>query len=207
MAIVETKVWTRANTATTFFKDANPNGIVTTIRSAEIYQTLINNGNYSVVTTYPDTTGNLQMQEVSTYQDFATFSSIDTNRGINLDAEFIAYHNEHELEFPPVPGYANVSYSLTGYDDPFHVTTTYNFPTENDPYIAVMTRSLEIAYDHKGKLADTIVGNTSITVVHQYTNAGDYTDNLFNDLLAYVPQLATKNATRTITYTAGTYTK
>lgn len=204
MAIVETKLWTRANVSVPFFKEANPNGIVTTIRSSEVYQTLINNGNYSVVTTYPDTTANLQMREVSTYQDLATFSSIDTNRGINLDTAFLTYAEDHQ---PGDLTSGDQPYTLTGIPDPFYVTTVYHFPTENDSYIPIMTQSLEIAYDHKGKLVDMVVTSNSITVIHQYNDATDYSQHLFNDLRAYVPQLAEKNATRTITFTDGTYTK
>ena len=202
MEIVETKVWTRANVSVPFFKEANPGGVVTSVKNS--YQSLVDNGKFTIVTTYPDTTGNLQMREVSTYADFATIGTIDTHRNIALDTAYLTYAEDHQ---PSDLTTGDQLYSFTGIDDPFYVTTVYTFPTENDSYIPIMTQSLEIAYDHKGKLVDMVVTTNSITLIHQYNNATDYTQHLFNDLRAYVPQLAEKNATRTITYTDGTYTK
>lgn len=206
MAIVETKIKTRPRANVEFFSNSPESGaIISGIKST--VQDLYDDGKYSKVETYPDTVGNLELKQVNTFADLDTFGRIDTSKGIELDIAFINYYDQNDFSHPPEPQMANVYYKLEGIDDPFHVSTVYNFPTENDSYISVMTRSLEIAYDHKGKLVDTIVTSNSITVVHQYNNAEDFTATHYKDLLAYVPQLSAKNASRTITYTSGTYTK
>ena len=206
MAIVETKVKVRPTASKEFFSntpEASP--IIAGIKAS--VQDLYDSGKYTKVETYPDTVGNLELKQINTFADFETFGRIDTSKGITLDTAFINYYSEEDFSHPAEPTIANVYYKLEGIDSTFYATTVYSFPTENDSYIPIMTRSLEIAYDHKGKLVDTIVTSNSITVVHQYNNAEDFTATHFKDLLAYVPQLSAKNATRTITYTDGTYSK
>ena len=204
MAIVETKTKTRPNASVEFFRNASPAVAATQAALAPLKSA----GKIVVEYTYPDTFANLHQTETMTIDSLETFGLMDTAKTIEFDKSFIDYYDTHEFEhyFVNADGVGD-RYTLTGIPDPFYCTTVYNFPTENDAYIAIMARSLEIAYDHKGKLVDTIVTTNSITVVHQYNDATDFKINHYNDLLAYVPQLATKNATRTITYTSGTYTK
>ena len=198
MAIVETKIKARPNTNVEFFPNSE-SAEKTAMRTS--IQPLKDTGKYTVVYSYPDTVGNLQLSEVSTFDSLETFGLVDTAKGIAFDNSFLTYYDTHELSV------TSMQYSLTGIDNPFYLNTTYNFPTDNDPYIPTMTQSLEIAYDHLGKLVDLIVTSNSVSVIHQFNNATDFSESHFRDLLAYVPQLAEKNATRTITYTDGTYTK
>jgi hypothetical protein len=204
MAIVETKLKVRPTANVEFF---NSSGNVEITNMRNTIQSLFDAGKVVQEKSYPDTVGNLQLQEINTFDNLDTFGQVDTAKGIPFDKAFMDWYDTHDYSHPAEPTIANVHYTLTGINSSFYVTTAYNFSTENDYYIPIMTQSLEIAYDHKGKLADMVVTSNSITVVHQYNNDTDFVDTHYKDLLAYVPQLAEKNATRTITYTAGTYSK
>lgn len=206
MTIVETKTKFRSNVEQQFQYEKTTD-LPEAIRVRNFISSLKGTGNYSSEYSYPDTTSNLAIRETSTFASLDIFSQVDTAKDIAFDQEFLNHYAEVNLDHPPESMIGNVGYQLTGIDDPFHVTTVYRFPVENDAYIPVMEQSLNIAYDHKGKLADMIVTSNSITVVHQYNNGEDFVGTHFKDLLAYVPSLSTKNATRTITYTSGTYTK
>lgn len=202
MPIVETKIKFRSNTSQEFYTHGPVKN--------EVFQTSIKPlkeaGLYSMSYTYPDTVGNLVLQQDTTYADLDTFGKVDTFRSIKLDQEFINWQRQQNIQTGTVREIrANIDYKLTGIPDPFHVTTTYNFPIENDTYLPFMERSLKINYNHRGKLADIIVTSNSITVVHQYNSDADYTDNHFKDLMAFVPSLSPRNATRTIKYTDGVY--
>jgi hypothetical protein len=204
MAIVETKNWSRPNSEVEFYYNTGLPGLLAT---QAITNTSKNNGSYVVDITYPDTESNLKLVQTATYSDINTLSQVDTAKGVAMDAEFLSYLSNIGSADVQVTTSNVQFYSLTGIGSSFYCTTVYTFPVDNDPYIPVMEQSLNIAYNHKGKLADLIIGTNTITLVHQYNNDTDFSNNHFNDLLAYVPQLSAKNATRTITYTEGTYTK
>jgi hypothetical protein len=206
MAIVETKNWSRPNSEVEFYYNT---GLPALLATQAITNTSKNNGSYVVDITYPDTESNLKLVQTATYSDINTLSQVDTAKGVAMDAEFLSYlSNIGSVDAQAQATKSNVQYyTLTGISSSFYCTTVYTFPVDNDPYIPVMEQSLNIAYDHKGKLADLIVGTNTLTLVHQYNNDADFSKNHFNDIFSYVPSLATKNATRTITYTEGTYTK
>ena len=187
MAIVDTKILVRPNTSVPFFTDS---GLPARTAAGTALSALSETGKYS--SEYTVSEDQLTQTAVLTCADLETYSAYDTILGIALDCNYITYLEDNGflmLSNTTTPR----AFSNTGIDQPFTATHVYTFPT-NDPTMGIFASSISL----DNTLAVT-VGENTVTVVKQYANSADYTDNIFNDL-QYVKQLHAKGVTRTITY-------
>ena len=203
MTITETRFQRRADTSVPFFSEDTNLPIFTTWQNS--IQPYITAGKASATNITSD--DGLTHTRTFTYDSLETFGEIDTLRSIEVNNEYLNYTKSNsliELDYTQLENRRN-TYQLSGIDQAFKVTTTYTFPAQ-DPatygstsIMLVFANALEHFADGLSKKIDTILDETTITVVHQYNNASDFTDYCYNDLF-FVPQLHEAGATRTIKY-------
>ena len=190
MAIVDTKTVIRPSTSISFFTDT-ATGVPSMSHSGQpALAALKASGNLTIV--YTESNDGLTQTAVLTCADLETYSVYDTALGIELDCNYITYLEDNGFTFLNKDSVTK-PFSNTGIDQPFTATHVYTFPT-NDPTMGIFASSISL----DNTLAVT-VGENTVTVVKQYANSADYTDNIFNDL-QYAKQLHAKGVTRTITY-------
>jgi galactitol-specific phosphotransferase system IIB component len=187
MAIVDIKAVVRLDTNVDFF--AGPAGSPEHSGKAAA-KALIDAGKVTV--NYSLSSDTLTQTQTLTFEDLATYSAYDTALGIELDAMYSAYLTEHGFRFLTKDTTPR-AFSSTGIDHPFTATNVYTFQA-NDPTMSIFASSISLDTD-----ADITVGETTVTVVKQYANSADFSDNIFNDI-KYARQLHDKGVTRTITY-------
>lgn len=203
MTIIETRFQRRSDASIPFFSEETNLPIFTAWQGS--IQSYITDGKASATNTTSE--DGLTHTRVFTYDSLETFSAIDTLRSIEVNNEYLNYTKSNsliELDYTQLENRRN-TYQLSGIDQAFKVTTTYTFPAQ-DPstysqssIMLVFSNALEHFADGLSKKIDTIIDETTITVIHQYNNAADFTDNCYNDLF-FVPQLHEAGATRTIEY-------
>lgn len=193
MAIVDIKKALRPNTSVEFFSstEVKPDGSHSPDHSGKpAAMALINSGKVGVEFSLSD--DQLVQTQILTFQDLETYSQFDTAVGIELDSLFITFVEETNLPVlnnntTPRP------FVNTGIDQPFTATYVYTFQA-NDPTMGIFASSVGL-----DSTLNVTVGDNTVTVVKQYANSADFSDNIFNDL-RYVRQLNEKGVTRTITY-------
>jgi hypothetical protein len=187
MAIVDTKIVIRPNTSVPFYIDSG-----SPIRQAayDAFEPLRASGKYSSV--YTVSGDGLTQTAVITCADLETYSAYETILGIEFDCDYITYLEDNN--FPMLNKNTNPRpFTTTGIDSPFTCTTVYTF-RENDPTMSIFASSVGL-----DSTLNVTVGSNTVTVVKEYANSADFTDNAYVDL-RYTQQLKTKGVTRTITY-------
>jgi hypothetical protein len=187
MAIVDTKVVIRPNTSVPFYIDSG-----SAIRQAvyDEFEALRASGKYT--SEYTVSNDGLTQTAVLTCADLATYSAYDTILSIELDSDYITYLEDNN--FPMLNKTSTPRpFVNTGIDQPFTCTTVYTFQ-DNDPTMSIFASSVGL-----DTTLTVTVGTNTVTVVKQYANSADFTDNAYVDL-RYTQQLKTKGVTRTITY-------
>jgi hypothetical protein len=187
MAIVDTKILVRPNTSVPFFTDS---GLPARTAAGTALSALRETGKYS--SEYTVSEDQLTQTAVLTCADLETYSAYDTILGIALDSEYIAYLEEHDflmLSNTTTPR----AFTSTGIDQPFTATYVYTF-TENDPTMRIFGSAVGLESG-----VTVTVGINTVTVVKQYANSADFSDNFLGEL-KYAQQLHAKGVTRTITY-------
>jgi hypothetical protein len=203
MTITETRFQHRPTTDVPFFNSSLNLPVLTAwISSLQPYLTA-----GTVTKNVTVSSDGLDQTSVFTYDSLETFSAVDTLRSIEESNEYVNYTRTNgliELDSTQLDN-RRQTYQLTGIDQPFTVTTTYTFPPVNpEQYsptqiVAVFSNALETFATGLDKKKNIILDEDVVTIIHQYDNASDFTDNCYNDLF-FVPQLATAGATRTIEY-------
>lgn len=203
MIITETKRNTRPSTDVPFFNTTDAPELTAVLAGVA---PLLESGEATYVKTLSD--DELVQTTVATFNSLEAYNHAENTHTIALDNAYLNYVNSNR--FPTMPDYTQVEnrravYTQTGFTSPFTVTTVYTFPhVEPEDYVpdnimAVFANSVESYPDGLSKRIDLILDENTVTLIHQYNDSADFTDNLYNDLF-YVPQLAEKGVTRTITY-------
>lgn len=185
MAIVDTKIVVRPDTSVPFFTETLPQ-----FAGRAVMQSLKDTGKVTIVLTVSDD-GLTQTNQI-TCVDLDAYSAFDTALDIDLDRQYVQYIADNNFRMLSKDTTPRV-FTNTGIEQPFTATHVYTFQ-ENDPVMNIFAGAVGL---HNG--LTVTVGENTVTVVKQYANSADYTDNMFNDL-QYVKQLYSKGVTRTISY-------
>jgi hypothetical protein len=187
MSIIDIKTVVRPSTSIEFFSgpDGGPDYANKSTTTA-----LKRAGKLTV--SYALSSDQLTQTQTIIFDDLDTYSAYDTAVGIDLDAQYVTYLTNNGFAFlnrnsTPRP------FENTGINQPFTGTYVYTFQA-NDPTMSIFASSVGMDAN-----ANVTVGTNTVTVVKQYANSSDFSDNMFNDI-RYTQQLNEKGVTRTITY-------
>jgi hypothetical protein len=187
MSIVDIKVLIRPNTSVAFF--AGPSGSPAHNGKATA-KALLDAGKVTV--SYALSADQLTQTQTITFDSLETYSQYDTALGIDLDAAFVKYQTDNGFTFLTADS-AIRPFENAGISHPFTGTYVYTFQS-NDPTMSIFASSISLDTN-----ATVTVGANTVTVVKQYANSSDFSDNIFNDM-RYTRQLNDKGVTRTVTY-------
>ena len=206
MAITKTTVTSRPNTTVDFYSVAGraafAAGNASVLPQFQVMhpklKDMINAGTYQLAETVSD--DGLTQTRVVTLSDLAALNTAETAYDIAQAKEFQEYRitNNFSLGSYTTSEQRAAAIAYAGIDAPYTVTTTYTFTSPTDAYIDTFVGGLE-NYEHYSKLTDLVINGANVIVTHQYLNSADQTANQYLDMF-FVPQLAEKNVTRTITY-------
>jgi hypothetical protein len=179
MAIIETKISTRASTDIEFYSDSGLPAVqaaLAGVAGTSFVRTISSDQLVETVTT--------------THADLTAFSATDTNRSLALDAEFVTYMNENSFVTE------HAKYTLTGIDQPFANTITYTLPAGS---AASLSEAIVAAVETKSNLVSVEVHETSVVATLRFDDAEDFTTNFFNDL-KHANEWHSAGVTRAISY-------
>jgi hypothetical protein len=181
MAIINIRVFTRADSATPFFHEttidehtAYLSAISSLVDSGAIVKTNVINENTLTATT--------------TCDSLESFSALDTAVGVAYDNAFVNYMEANNIMFE--------SYTLTGIDQPFTMTTVYTAPSAGLPYFTAFQQGMASS---NNLVSVTATSDTVITAVHQFATADEFTAHGFPDRTS-LTGLQEHEITRDITY-------
>ena len=113
--------------------------------------------------TQSESADGLTLTKFTTYDDFATWSNVQTARDLSFDANFVGqFHVE------------TTSVTYTGLDTPFILTRTYTFTSADNSSERTMLADVSQAYT---RLTSFTATDTVVTVVEEFENGADYQSN------------------------------
>lgn len=198
MAIVETKIETRASTSQPFFND------IFRTEGATIPEVIQN----AITITEPYLTNNLVRNQIRfsedglirthirTYTSLEVYSELDTICGIAFDAAYKQYYSSENFVLPPE---GMQQYVQSGIDAPFTCTTTYTYDPDTISTTYPLFDSFVNIIEVTDKLTEFTNTGTQLIAVHTYDNSADFTETHWKDYF-FVEKLFAANVTRTITY-------
>jgi hypothetical protein len=204
MAIVETKKTIRPNTSIPFFNQSTDPALIASKEAAghvftEVEQTATylkrTTADGSVTNEFITSDNGLLQTTISTFSDLATYSQVDTAKGIALDHAYQQYVDDSLIA--TVLNGTN-QYTQTGIDQPFTCTTTYAYDSDIDSTYPLFESFIAVV-ESSDKLISFVNNGSTITAVHQYLNSEDFTETHWDDY-KFIGALYTGGVTRTITY-------
>ena len=180
--ITETKVFTRMLTEIPW---QDPNRIPGSVPDG--YNHPLKGTKYGL--TISESEDGLTLTKFTTYDDFATWSTVQTARDLRFDANFAGqFHIE------------TTSITYTGLDTPFILTRTYTFTSADNSSERTMLADVSQAYT---RLTSFTATDTVVTVVEEFENGADYQSNYRCDY-QIAEGLLNVGCARTYLYTAKT---
>ena len=139
--------------------------------------------------TQSESADGLTLTKFTTYDDFATWSNVQTARDLRFDANFVGqFHVE------------TISTTYTGLDTPFILTRTYTFTSADSSPERTMLEDISQLYTRLTALTST---DTVVTVVEEFENGSDYKSNYLIDF-HMADDLLNVGCARTYLYAAKT---
>lgn len=203
MAIVETIVLTRPNTAVDFY--SNTESMLLASWRASV-QSLRDSGKFTTVKTLSD--DELVQTMVNTYEDFTAWAEVKGTYTVAYDYERLQYASTNSI---------TSTVNLVGLDAPFTGTTVYTFPSGtavNSPLISSNERVYTSPYGSIVNLLDIVElrsvvdsgilqsltsSDTTVTVVHSYADQDTYKNSKWSDQ-GFLDALVELGVTRTVAY-------
>jgi hypothetical protein len=179
MAIINTRVFTRSDSATPFFHE-------TTTDERTAYLSAISSLVASGAIVNTNVIDENTLTSTSVCDSLESFSALDTAVGIAYDNAFVDYMTTNNILFE--------SYTVTGIDQPFTMTTVYTAP--DSASLNLFQQNIATV---DNLVSVTATSDTALTVVTQYTDTTDFATHGFIDRL-YLAELHAKGITRIITY-------
>lgn len=184
MAIVSKAVYIRSDSSKPFITEANP-------PERQAY-----------LAAYGDRAGTGIINEPVVVDNTLTITiTCDSLESLSVEdnAGSIQY-NKAVVDYLEANGMDFESYTQTGIDSPFTMTTVYTAPSAGIEYF---TTFQNILTNNNTKMTSVSVTDTTITTVHTFDNSADFTEHYqvagFVDQ-PHVENLLTNGFTRTVTY-------
>lgn len=183
--ITETRVFTRILTEIPWWPNRIPGSGLVAWPDGNNHP--LNGTKYNLTQT--ESEDGLTLTKFTTYDDFATWSNVQTARDLRFDASFAGqFHVE------------TISITYTGLDTPFILTRTYTFTNAGNSSEKTMLADVSQVYT---RLTAFTATDTVVTVVEEFENGADYQSNYQCDY-QMADDLLNVGCARTYLYTAKT---